>query len=240
MQNKKQKAAMILTALLSLVAFTRSTALADDDLATIKARLAELEQQNQTMKARLSELESSTNENWLTQERTNQIKQIVTDVLADSKSHEKSSGYNVGYNNGFFIQSDDQNFKLSIGGVLQVRYEFASHYANNALYTTKPLPQGDHQNASGFDIRRARLNFTGNVFSPNLFYRFEGDFYGSSTGGFTVTDAYLGYIFNDQFKIRAGRASRRPSPKASRNMTLILSWSARRSISPLTLSDPSA
>ena len=49
-----------------------------------------------------------------------------------------------------------------------------------------------------------RISFTGNAFSPNLFYRFEGDFYASSTGGFTVTDAYAGYAFSPQFKIKAG------------------------------------
>ena len=121
----------------------------------------------------------------------------------------------AGYDHGFFIQTDDHNFRLAIGGVLQVRYEYARHHADDADFTTKPLPQGDTENSSGFDIRRARINFTGNAFSPNLFYRFEGDFYGSSTGGFTVTDAYrrLRQVFNDHIKIRCG-AFKTPFTKA--------------------------
>ncbi|HEY4328252.1 MAG TPA: porin [Phycisphaerae bacterium] len=190
---------------LALLAFTRSPTIADDNLDAIKTRLADLEQQNQAMKARLSEMEINANENWLSAARAEQIKGIVRDVLADAKSHESSpNGYGVGYNNGFFIQSDDKNFKLSIGGVLQVRYEMALHHANNAAFISKPLPQGDNENSSGFDIRRARLNFTGTAFSPNLFYRFEGDFFGNATGGFTVTDAYVGYAFSDKIKVRAG------------------------------------
>jgi hypothetical protein len=158
------------------------------------------------VKAELDAIKQKQDANWLTDERTQQIKAIVQDVLADAKSRgEFSDGPTVGYNNGFFIQTPDQNFKLVVGGLLQVRYEYASHYVNNAQYGAKPpLAQGDSENSSGFDIRRARITFSGNAFSPNLFYRFEGDFYGSSTGAFTVTDAFVGYIFNDQVKLRAG------------------------------------
>ncbi len=158
------------------------------------------------MKARLDAFEKKEDENWLTTGRVEQIKAIVQDVLADARNRGQfSNGTNIGYKNGFFIQTADQNFKLVVGGVLQVRYEYASHYANKKDYgANPPLAQGDSENASGFDIRRARINFTGNAFSPNLFYRFEGDFYGSSAGGFTVTDAYVGYAFSDQIKLRAG------------------------------------
>jgi len=158
------------------------------------------------MKAKLDLLEQKEDANWLTQERTDQIKAIVREVLADARSRGQfADGATVGYNNGFFIQTPDQNFKLVVGGILQVRYEYAAHYANTKNYgATPPLAQGNAENSSGFDIRRARINFTGNAFSPQLFYRFEGDFYGSSTGGFTVTDAYVGYAFTDQIKLRAG------------------------------------
>lgn len=156
------------------------------------------------MKQRVAELEARESQNWMTQERQDQIRAIVQDVLADARQKGQLPADTVGYKNGFYIQSPDGNFKLAIGGVLQARYELALHHADNSVFNTKPLTQGQNENASGFDIRRARINFSGNAFSPDLFYRFEGDFFGSSTGGFTVTDAYAGYTFSPLFRVRAG------------------------------------
>ena len=173
-----------------------------------------MESKDAGLRTRVAELEKQESSAWMTTERTDQIRAIVNDALADAKTRGQiTNSPTVGYDNGFFIQSSDKNFKLTIGGLLQARYEYASHQADNATFRTKPLAQGNHENASGFDIRRARLNFTGYAFSPKLFYRFEGDFYGNSTGGFTVTDAYVGYALNDQIKIRAG-AFKTPFTKA--------------------------
>ena len=200
-----------------MLAVAATPALAEvsqDDLASLRARLAELEKRDEALRSKVVELESKEDSNWMTQERASQIRSIVEETLADAKSRGQfADGPTVGYNNGFFIQTPDKNFKLTMGGVAQVRYEYALHQTDDARFKTKPLAQGDRENASGFDIRRARLNFTGNAFSPDLFYRFEGDFYGSSTGGFTVTDAYVGYSFSDQYKIRAG-AFKTPFTKA--------------------------
>ncbi len=83
-------------------------------------------------------------------------------------------------------------------------------------------------NSSGIDIRRARISLGGNVFTPDLTFKFEGDFYGgsyvnsmgvsnqnnantgplpapaASSGAFTVTDAYVAYRFNDMFRLKVG------------------------------------
>jgi len=214
MEEGRRTAFAVVSVLLSLAVRPGVQALGDSEIDAVKAHLAYLESQNAAMRARLVELEQKENQDWLSEERSKQIKQIVEDVLADARARgEFSKGVSAGYDSGFYLQSDDKNFRLAIGGVLQVRYELALHHADNSAFSTKPLAQGSDENASGFDIRRARINFTGNAFSPNLFYRFEGDFYGSATGGFTVTDAYLGYAFNDQFKIRAG-AFKTPFTKA--------------------------
>ncbi len=176
----------------------------ESDFDALKSRLAEIERRNETLQSRVADLEKQESESWLTGERAKEIRSIVEQVLADAKTHEQPDHPLVGYNNGFFIQSPDNDFKLTVGALIQVRYEYALHQADDAAFKTPPLAQGDQENASGFDIRRARVNFTGYAFSPKLFYRFEGDFYGSNTGAFTVTDAYAGYAFSDLFKVRAG------------------------------------
>ena len=179
----------------------------------------------QALKARIAELEKKENENWLTAERSSQIKELVQEVIADSRKRGQfaDGDLQAGYKDGFFIQTADQNFKLVVGGYVQVRYEYAMHHASHtggpSAMNTAPFPQGNQQNASGFDIRRARIGFSGNAFSKDIFFKLEGDFYsgsevatvdynkstGSSTSGnFAVTDAYLGYRFTDMLKLRAG------------------------------------
>jgi hypothetical protein len=173
--------------------------------ASVAAELAAL-------KARIAELERKESETWLNTERTNQIRGIVEDVLADAKNRGQfADGPDFGYNNGFFIQTPDQNFKLVVGGFAQVRYEFAQFNAtNNRRFPTRDVGDDDETtpddpgNSNGFSIRRARLNFSGHAFNPNITYRFEGDFYGGNNGAFTVTDAWIAYRWSDQIRVKAG------------------------------------
>jgi hypothetical protein len=169
----------------------------------------------QALKTRIAELERKQGENWLTQERTEQIKAIVQDVLADARTRGQfADGPQIGYKDGFFIQSPEGNYKLVVGGYAQVRYEYAYHNATNgrtlssrSIGTGSSAPRttpDDPGNASGIDIRRARVSFSGNVISPDITYKLEGDFEGSSSGQFTITDAFVGYRLTDYVKLRAG------------------------------------
>ncbi len=183
--------------------------------------------QIKALESRIADLESKENQNWMTDERAAQIRGIVEDVLKDAKYHSQyADGAEVGYKDGFFIQTPDQNFKLVIGGFGQFRYEFSQANAYNKrtlpanTVGTSSITPHDPGNASGFDIRRARLSASGNIFSPDLTFKLEGDFYGGgyvnsintsatnlssvSSGAFTVTDAFVAYRFNDQFKLRLG------------------------------------
>ena len=187
------------------------------------------------LKTRIAELEAKQNENWLTEERANQIKSIVQEVLADSKTRGQfADGLDTGYNNGFYVQTADKNFKLVIGGFIQFRYTYAFQTRSATGGTgTSPFKQTtQQQDANGFDIRRARISFSGNAFSPDITYKLEGDFYNgsnltnaslkstttssgasgsssgvqtaSASGNFIVTDAFIGYRFSDMVKLRAG------------------------------------
>jgi hypothetical protein len=216
------KRAAAATAFMTLMSAGASAA--DDTLPQ-----ADIARELNALKARIAELESQQHENWMTKERESQIRGIVEDVLKDSRTRSQfADGVDVGYKDGFYIQTADKNYKLTIGGLVQIRYEFTQSTANNSgtfpprtigAATTTPNSPG---NSSGLSIRRARVNFAGNVFTPDLTYKLEGDFYGgnyvnsvgvsgtggtvpaASSGGFTVTDAFVAYRFNDQFKVRAG------------------------------------
>ncbi len=203
--------ASLLTLVAGSTAFAADTTGSGDEVATeLKA-----------LKTRVAELEQKESSNWLTEERTSQIRSIVQDALADARSRGQfADGPSVGYKDGFYIQTADQNFKLVIGGYAQVRYEYAYTNVNNSATTLHgtTLKTHDPGNSSGIDIRRARVSFSGNAFSPDVTYKLEGDFYsngGPLTGNattagvasqsfFQVTDAFVGYRFNDNFKVKAG------------------------------------
>ncbi len=203
-------------AILAVAARGAFAAVTDDDLTALKSRLAEMEKRDQALQSRVNELESKENANWMTQERATEIRSIVEQTIADAKTRSQfSDGPSVGYDNGFFIKTPDNKFKLVIGGYAQVRYEYAYTNINNNATTlhgsTSTAVAHDPGNSSGFDIRRARISLSGNAFSPDVTFKLEGDFYGASTptGGsstvqgaasqsfFQVTDAYIGYRFTD-------------------------------------------
>jgi hypothetical protein len=173
---------------------------------------ADVSAELRSLKLRIAELEARQNENWLTTERTAQIRSIVEDVIADAhKRGQFADGPDAGYNNGFYFQTADKKFKIVFNGFVQARYEFAQFNADNGRNITSgggsssgsPL-SSDPANSNGFDIRRARLSLSGNIFSPDVTFKLEGDFYGSATGAFTVTDAFIGYRFTDMFKVKTG------------------------------------
>jgi hypothetical protein len=210
-------------AVLAVAARGSFAAAQDEDMAALKARLTEMEKRDQALQSRVTELEGKEEKNWMTQQRANEIRAIVEETIADAKKRSQfADGPSVGYDNGFFIKTPDNNFKLVFNGYAQVRYEYAYANINNndtTLHGSKTTAVAhDPGNSSGIDIRRARISFSGNAFSPNVTFKLEGDFYGGGTpsGGsstvqgltsqafFQVTDAYIGYRFTDQFKIRAG------------------------------------
>ena len=197
------------------------------------------------LKTRIAELEAQQHENWLTKERETQIRGIVADVLNDAKTRGQfAAGAETGYTPGagFYIQSADKNYKLSIGGFAQLRFEAGQANAINGRTITRSIPSSldshgvpvagttitipDPGNSAGFDIRRARISFSGNAFTPDLTFKFEGDFYGNATGNFTVTDAFVAYRFTDLFKAKIG-SFKVPFAKAELTSDTVISMAER-------------
>ncbi len=154
-------------------------------------RLAEIEKQNGTLQTRVNELEAADADTWLTQERADQIRGVVTDVLADSETRAslQSSGMNAGWDDGFFLQSPDGRFRLEVGGMVQARYMY-SHIRDG--YNPETIPgqefaaEDDVTSRKGWDIPHARLDFKGHVFGPDTRFRIQGEFGNRAFGGFHV------------------------------------------------------
>ncbi len=153
------------------------------------------------LKGEVDELRASSNENWLTERRSEEIRGLVSDVLADAdtRSSLQGDGMTSGYNKGFFIGTADGNWLVRLNSQLQVRWLF-----NHA----KAQPD-----AFGFEIRRAKLKFSGHVIDPSWQYKlsivsnrqtvqFEDK---KQNANVFVEDAYINKKLGNGMYIRAGQ-----------------------------------
>lgn len=132
------------------------------------------------LKAQVARL--ATGEDWLTEQRSDEIRSLVQDVLADADTRASllQSGMNAGYDDGFVLGSSDGNFSLKMNGLLQARFVY-----NNQ----DDAPVDDDR--WGFENSRTKLWFSGNVVSPEWMYMIEADF--GTNGAFTLQDAYIAH-----------------------------------------------
>jgi hypothetical protein len=197
-------------------------------------RLADIEKQNETLKTRVNELEAADADVWLTQERSDQIRGVVTDVLADAETRVslQSSGMTAGWDDGFFLASPDGRFRLEVGGMVQTRYMY-SHiregwpsFDDQGQQQQEFAAEDDVTNRGGFDIPHARLDFKGHVFGPDTRFRIQGEFSnerpdklqlysnppvtvspenGASNGKFQLLDAYILQEVGNGWAVRIGQ-----------------------------------
>ncbi|MEM1212824.1 MAG: porin [Planctomycetota bacterium] len=111
-----------------------------DELAELKARVAELErQQNQT---------------WLSERQAHEVKSLIAETLqdADTRASLLADEMSAGWKKKFFLQNGDGSFNMTFGGQLQFRFvaEVQSDAADEA--------------DSGFQLRRTKLKIDGDVY----------------------------------------------------------------------------
>ncbi len=114
------------------------------------------------LKAQIAELKNSQGDQWLTEQRATEIRGIVTDVLADAdtRSSLQGSGAGAGYNGGFFMSSADGNYSMKVNVLEQIRWTFDDR--SNA---------GDNDQSWGFENKRTRLTFGGNMVDSSWSYK---------------------------------------------------------------------
>jgi hypothetical protein len=136
------------------------------------------------LKKEIAELKAANGDKWLTEQRETEIRAVVQDVLADAdtRSSLQAAQATSGYNNGFFISSPDGNFKLQMNGQLQTRWAYnwlSSRDMNNSSLTNTGITgggansfsgQGVSKAAYGFEVRRAKLEFSGHISDPSWQY----------------------------------------------------------------------
>lgn len=193
------------------LAFT-GVCVADDtetDVENLRARLLAAE-------AKIAELENTNDDNWLTEQRANEIRGLVHDVLADADTRASllQSGMTAGYDNGAVIGSSDGNWLLRTNILMQQRFIYNNQEGNTV-----------DSDRWGFENTRTKFILTGHVVNPDWFYRVDvnvgtgGDRPSSSAPGNIdaendyiltdedrtgVTNAYLGYDYGNGWKVSIG------------------------------------
>jgi len=153
------------------------------------ARIAELE-------ARFSTMEQTDQEGWLTQQRAEEIRALVEDVLADADSRTNLLAGSSGYDGGVVI--GNKNYRLKTNFYTQQRFVLNSQ------------DTGSNGTRRGFENARTRFILSGNVASPEWFYKVEVELTDRNTGlpnGESRTgllDAYAGYEFDGGWRVGVG------------------------------------
>ena len=158
-------------------------AVASSNLDHRDSEITELRSMVETLRSEVDVLRSEQHPDWLTEHRTEQIRGLVKDVLADADTRAalQGNGATSGYSGGFFVQNDSGSWKLQMNGQLQARYMF-----NRA----KNVPD-DY----GFEMRRVKVKFKGHVVDPSLTYKIsinnQRDAQGNVSASMYVEDAWL-------------------------------------------------
>jgi hypothetical protein len=196
------------TAALSLTGVSQA---AGDDMAQ---RLAAAE-------AKIAAMEAASNQNWLTEQRANEIKGLVQDVLADADTRASllQSGATAGYDKGFIVGSTDGNWLLRINFLMQQRF-YWNHASDDTVLTPGVIPD---TNVYGFENTNSVLMLSGHVVNPSWFYRVDvnfgspGDYgfdparssnnppgAGFASGGPHTLNAYIGHDCGNGWKAMVG------------------------------------
>ena len=157
-------------------------------------QIQELRQMVEELKDEVAQLKNQESD-WLSEHRTNEIRNLVHDVLADANTRTNllGEGTPAGYSSGFFITSADSNWKLKINGQLQARWLYNEASNQNAFNTAGVGPLENIQH--GFEQRRTKINFSGHVLDPSWTYKFSTTW--GRAGGSNTEDAWISKKFDD-------------------------------------------
>jgi len=214
-KRSKQKTQSYATAIqiaVVLVAFVCVGAVRADDiqqqLDLLRERLDAVQQDTSEMRNSLDDLKAESEKDWMTEERADEIRLLVHDVLADADARTALVGDGIlgGWSDGFFLASSDGRFKLTIGGLMQER--FLMSYQKEGFVSSSDRWRG------GLENTRTRLDFGGHIFDRDTtFYVQAGWGYldpNATSGnpllriGARLWDSWVKFKLNEQWSAKVG------------------------------------
>ena len=146
------------------------------------------------LKARIAEMEGQKSQQWLTERRAEQVKDLIRDVLADADTRASllEGGLTAGHNGqNFFLASEDGGFLLNIGGQIQLRY----------IANSRDGSADDGE--AGFVIERAKVQLSGHVADPRISYKIQLAI-NDDTNNVSAEKAVISYALSDGVTLWAG------------------------------------
>ncbi|MDP7070687.1 MAG: porin [Phycisphaerales bacterium] len=170
----------------------------------------DLQSRLEAAEAKIAEMSAQQNGDWLTEQRSEQIRGIVQDVLADADTRAslQGNGATSGYNDGFFVQSADGKWSMKINGLFQERFN-VGHQPNDVWASGGgPFPPADKDTAFGFETTRAALNFSGTLAGVAYYdARLDWSPYNGNNGlsSSPLQWAYGGWHCDENWSVQLGR-----------------------------------
>jgi hypothetical protein len=182
----------------------------------------DLQTRLEAAEARIAELAANQDVDWMTEQRSEQIRGLVQDVLsdADTRASLQGNGATAGYNDGFFVQSADGKWSMKINGLFQERFNIGKGRNGPGNGAGVQLAGGgagtNYTTVFGFETTRAVLNFSGTL-AGDIYYNARLDWspYNNGNasnnrlgGGLSNNElewAYGGFSLNDNTKLQMGR-----------------------------------
>jgi hypothetical protein len=125
------------------------------------------------------------------------VDSVVRDADRRSQLLAQDTSFTAGWDNGFKIRSADGNF------VLHPWFQFQFRSVTNYREDANQSGIGD-DTQNGFELRRMKFGFDGNVFSPDLTYTFLWAT-NRHNGVPELEDAWVKYKFADGLAVKAGQ-----------------------------------
>jgi len=161
--------------------------------------------------AKIAELSAQQSTDWMSEARSEQVRGIVQDVLADADTRAslQGDGATSGYNDGFFVKSADGKWSMKINGLFQERWNLGHQGSSTPI--NDPNVSGNYNTPFGFETTRAVLNFSGEL-AGKAYYNARLNWSPYSTGGAgnglsndALEWAYGGWHQNDNWDVQIGR-----------------------------------
>jgi hypothetical protein len=217
---------MYLKTLIGMVAVSAVAFAAQAEQLSNEQMMSELK----ALRAEVSQLRAAQGDDWMNERRAEEVKTLIRDVLsdADTRASLMDSSLTAGHNGDhFFLASDDGNFLLEIIG--QVQFRFVYNHANDDRAQNTGAGGANAGNGNiasdleGFSVRRGKIGFQGNLFSPEFTYRLSGNFATNvpqaqnlvvpapgianerDNAQLELEDAWIAWNFHEGWTVRAGQ-----------------------------------
>jgi len=180
-----------------------------DEIAELRAKMSEMEARHQN---EMASLRAEYGDRWLTEQRAEEIRALVRDVISDAQSRAslQGQGATAGWNQHFFLASEDGNFKMQFRAQVQARWALNNRNMGSEAGAAPGSPSQPFavDNTWGFEFRRMKLDFSGHIIDPSWTYELQpiwNRFQDVAATNGSLENVFVQKDFGGGFTLRVGQ-----------------------------------